>query len=239
MFNFASERGIIDFSPLMGMKRPEEKARARVLTNEEIKTFWNCLDLERSDIDIYHLTKLALKTILLTGQRPGEVASMTWKEIDGDWWVIPPEKRKNKEENCVPILPMMTEILDQAKIYSSDSQYVFTSSYNRDKPITVRALSNALRRHRAEMGVSDAYTPHDLRRTLRTRLAKLKVSDIVAERVLGHKLQGVLAIYNRYDYKVEKRQALALWERKLGQILGLSKPIKNVIPFVRQSIEAE
>lgn len=241
MFNFASERGIIEFSPLAGMRRGKESSRSRVLTDDEIKTLWNCLELERTDIDIYRVVKLALKAILLTGQRPGEVAGMSWDQIDGELWIIPADKRKNREENRIPILPMLANVIEQAKIYSSESPYVFRSSHyekpinqektvDQAKPVTVGALANAIRRHRAEMKI-DHFTPHDLRRTLRTRLAELGVSDIVAERVMGHKLQGVLGIYNRHGYDAEKRQALSRWEQRLREILGLSESNQNVIPF--------
>ncbi len=77
------------------------------------------------------------------------------------------------------------------------------------------------------MGINEHFTPQDLRRTLRTRLAEQGVSDIIAERILGHKLQGLLAVYNRYDYEKEKRQALALWEQRLSEILGLTEKNKN------------
>jgi integrase len=221
MFNFASERGICEHSPLTGMRRGKEKARARVLTDEEIKLLWEALDLEQKDIDIFRPTKLALKMILLTGQRPGEVSNMKWEDIDSEWWTLPAATTKTREENRVPVLPMMQGILDEARIYSWNTPHVFASSHNQGKPLTVRALSNAIRRHRTEIGITDHFTPHDLRRTLRTRLAELGVSDIVAERLLGHKLQGVLGIYNRHAYEDEKRQALTLWERKLKKILGI------------------
>jgi integrase len=229
MFNFASERGIIEHSPLAGMRRTKEKARARVLTDDEIKLLWEALDLERKDIDIFRPTKLALKVILLTGQRPGEVSSMKWEDLDGEWWTLPAATTKTREENRVPVLPMMQSILDEARIYSGNTPHVFASSHNLGRPLTVRALSNAIRRHRTEMGIPDHFTPHDLRRTLRTRLAEMGVSDIVAERVLGHKLQGVLAIYNRHHYEEEKKQALTLWERKLKAIVGIETEKAKVI----------
>lgn len=238
MFNFASERGIIDFSPLAGMRRGKENSRSRVLTDDEIKALWNCLDLERTDIDIYRLTKLALKAILLTGQRPGEVVGMTWAQIDGEWWTIPAEKTKNREANRIPILPILANVIEQAKVYSSGSLFVFRSSHSRndkDASITVGALANSIRRHSTEMGINERFTPHDLRRTLRTRLAEIGISDVIAERVLGHKLQGVLGIYNRHGYDTEKRQALALWEKRLREILDLSESISNVIPFEVQN----
>ena len=81
------------------------------------------------------------------------------------------------------------------------------------------------------MGIDARFTPHDLRRTLRTRLAELGVSDVVAERVLGHKLQGILGVYNRHSYDTEKRQALALWERRLSAILGHPDTPSNVLQF--------
>ena len=246
MFNFASERGIIDFSPLVGMRRGKESTRERVLTDDEIKILWNCLDLERTDIDIYHLVKLALKAILLTGQRPGEVVGMKWEHIVNDWWTIPAELTKTRNENRVPILPTMAELIDQAKKYSVNSQYVFVSARSplygfkrpqkakprkEDASITVGALANSLRRHRAEIEIIQPFTPHDLRRTVRTRLAEVGVSDMVAERLLGHKLQGVMGIYNRHSYDEEKRQALARWEKRLQEILGLTDPQQNVILF--------
>jgi len=79
------------------------------------------------------------------------------------------------------------------------------------------------------MKIPERFTPHDLRRTLRTKLAEIGISDVIAERVLGHKLQGVLGIYNRHSYDAEKKQALGLWEKRLQEILGLSDAISNVI----------
>ena len=75
-------------------------------------------------------------------------------------------------------------------------------------------------RHWEPIGV-EKFTPHDLRRTCRTGLATLKVSDIVAEKILSHSLQGVLGVYNRATYEPERRAALNLWE---NHILSLINP---------------
>lgn len=238
MFNFASERGIIEHSPLTGMRRLHEKPRSRVLNDDEIIILWSALDLENKNIDIYRVSKLALKLILLTGQRPGEICGMAFAEIDfeSSFWNIPAGRMKNSEPQRVPLCPMALEIIEQARTYSPNSGNVFRSSYKPEKPITRQALARAVSRHWSEIGMQGAFTPHDLRRTLRTKLAELGVSDIVAERVLGHKLQGMMAVYNRHGYDTEKRQALALWERRLREILGISEPISNVIPFEVQNV---
>ena len=241
MFNFAAERGIVEHSPMTGLRKPQEKSRSRVLADDEIKALWTALDLENKDIDIYRVVKLALKLIILTGQRPGEVSSMAWDEIDeeGGFWDIPAGRMKNAEAQRVPLCPMALGVIKQAKIYSNPDEcdFVFRSSHKPKQPISRQALTRAIRRHWSEMKIDDdkkiekAFTPHDLRRTLRTKLAELGVSDIVAERVLGHKLQGMMAVYNRHGYDLEKRQALQVWELRLQEILGQSESAQNVIPF--------
>lgn len=226
MFNFASERGIIEHSPLVGMKRPEEKSRARVLSDDEIRLFWNALDPENTAIDIYRTSRLAIKLILLTGQRPGEVCGMSFGEIDRErFWNIPATRRKNSEPQRIPLCQMALDIIEQAKFYSGDSGHVFRSSYKPEQALSRQAVTRAISRHWREMGIKEAFTPHDLRRTLRTKLAELGIEDIVAERVLGHKLQGMLAVYNRHSYDTEKRQALIKWEARLQKILGIGEAV--------------
>jgi len=239
-FNFAAERGIIDDSPCLRIRKPKETGRARVLTDEEIKMLWKALEVKNKMIDMYVVSKLAMKMILLTGQRPGEVCGMTWDELNDGFWNIPAARMKGNADHRVPLNSMALEVIEQARPYSGDSRYVFRSSHKDDSPMTAHALSRALVRHWQEMGYkedAERFTPHDLRRSLRTRLAALGIQDVIAERVLGHKLQGVLAVYNRYDYDQEKRQALDMWERELRRIIGIEIPRPGkVVAFRRKSI---
>jgi len=235
MFNFAAERGILEHSPLAGMRKKAEQTRQRVLTDEEIKLLWAALDLDNMTMDIYRVSKLALKMILLTGQRPGEVCGMTWDEIDNEgFWNIPAERRKGKVAQRVPLTGMALEIIEQARTYSRENRFVFTSSHIDNGPMTSHALSKAILRHWQELGFSEKWTPHDLRRTLRTRLAEIGIDDVVAERVLGHKLQGIMAVYNRHGYDNEKRQALEQWAKKLRQIAGIEEPEQGKIIEMRR-----
>ncbi len=235
LFNFAAERGVIDDSPCTRIRKVPEKPRTRVLTDDEIKMVWEALDLENKKIDVYRVSKLALKMILLTGQRPGEVCGMTWAELSEDrFWNIPGERMKNSEPNRVPLCPLALDIIEQARPYSSDCDFVFQSSYKPGQAITRSAMTRAINRHWSEMKIEQKFTPHDLRRTLRTRLAEMGVNDLVAERVLGHKLQGMMAVYNRHSYDTEKRQALLRWEDRLLEIVGFNVSDKSkVIQFRR------
>jgi len=235
MFNFAAERGILENSPLAGMRKKPEQTRQRVLDDGEIKLLWAALDLDNMTMDIFRVSKLALKMILLTGQRPGEVCGMTWDEIDdAGCWNIPAERRKGNVPQSVPLNGMALDILERARSYSGESPFVFTSSHKNNEPMTTHALSKALLRHWEQIEFKEQFTPHDLRRTLRTRLAEIGIDDVVAERVLGHKLQGIMAVYNRHGYDAEKRQALEKWAKKLRQIVGIEEPVTdNVIQMRR------
>jgi integrase len=233
LFNFAAERGVIEDSPCTRIRKLTETNKNRVLTDAEIKLLWEALDLGRKDIDIFWTTKMVLKMIFLTGQRSGEICGMTWNEIlDRNIWVIPAARMKNNQEHKLPLTDTAKGIIEQARTLLGDGgPFVFCSPY-RDKPLTPHSLSRAILRHREEMGIEDPFTPHDIRRTVRTRLAELKVDEFIAERVMGHKLQGMLAVYNQYDYLLEKRKALEAWEKRLKAIVGI-KTVRsgNVIPF--------
>ncbi len=231
-FNFCAERGVIDDSPCTRIRRVKEQPRQRILTDDELKKFWSGLN----EIDIWPVTRLALKFLLVTGQRPGEIVGATWDEIDGNVWTIPAERMKNREEHVVPLSELALDILEEASNLFN-KLFIFPSSFNEGKkPVTRASLGRAIIRHLNDgrqknnernskhLGI-DKFTPHDLRRTVRSKLAELGIDDVVAERVLSHKLQGVAAVYNRYDYFKEKKMALERWERHLRILVGL--PVKD------------
>lgn len=234
MFKVAIKRGVIETSPCTDFDKAEEAHRERVLSDEEIKLVWAALNPANKDVDIYAITKLAIKMVLVTGQRPGEVCGMAEDELDLEtkFWTIPASRMKGKTAHRVPLTNTALEIITQARAYSGDSPYVFKAPHM-DKPLTSNALPKAMRRHwEKEIGIPEAATPHDMRRTVRTRLAEIGVEDIIAERVLAHKLQGIVKVYNHYAYDKEKRQALTQWETKLRLIVGLDKPeTARVIPI--------
>ena len=239
LFSFALDRGIIEEPLAMPRKKSEkDRTRSRVLSDEEIRLFWEATDPDNLKIDMFRQTKLALRLILLTGQRPGEVVGMGWQELDdvGNW-NIPAARMKGKRPHTVPLPSLAHELLEEARKIPAriearkiqkmnptpmpDENFVFCSSHGTGH-VTVNAMSMALRRHYPAMGRAKArFTPHDLRRTMRTRLAEIGVDDVVAEKLLAHKLQGVLGIYNRHAYLDEKRAAMMRWEANLKRLVGI------------------
>ena len=154
MFNFAVERDILTHTPCYGVKHPAPKvSRERVLSVTEIDTFWHNLEGCAMSPEIRN----ALKLILTTAQRPGEVIGMHTAEIDGEWWTIPAERAKNKKAHRV-YLPAMAraiviEAIDQAKAareIAADQEYsgfVFPTPHKKkDQSIAPQALVVAVSR---------------------------------------------------------------------------------------------
>lgn len=244
LFRFAVERDIVETSPaLLLPKKSPETERERVLSDKEIVTFWCGLERSRS----LPMTRTALRLILLTGQRPGEVAGMRWDELDlsAAVWRLPAERVKNRRAHTVPLSAMVLELIELAREQSTSGVYVFPGSgRNLAGHIKTDALSgaiaNALRAgcfDDAEGNSPEPHTAHDLRRTCRTGLARLGVSPIVAERVLNHALPlpAVAAVYDRHDYLTEMRTALGSWAEHVRALVGGQSPVSNVVPLVRGS----
>lgn len=258
LFDWAVDREYIEASPAASI-RPKsiapkgqknalkQNSRKRVLDHEEIASFWKLVE----GSGVHGLTAIALKLVLLTGQRPGEVAGMRLSEIHGDFWVIPQERRlKTETEQRVPLCATASDLIEQAqeevmrlskrrKVEPSD--YVFETRPG--APMSVGALSKATNHYALALKSRDAQTwghwrPHDLRRTARTEITACGFPEEIAERVIGHERKGIVSVYNQHNYDAEKRAALEAWERRLLNIVrGKLKDSTNVVPMVRAAQE--
>lgn len=69
------------------------------------------------------------------------------------------------------------------------------------------------------------WVPHDLRRTVATHLNDIGIAPHVVEKILNHRMQGVMAVYNKADYWDERVEALKLWNEKIKQIIADDKVV--------------
>jgi len=222
LFNFAVDRGVIDISPCARLPRQRERHKDRALDDAEIVTLWQRLEQAAMDPG----TRLALKLVLVTGQRPGEVCGMGEDELEGATWTIPAARRKSARhaagDHVVPLSPLALELIEQARAHNHGEPWLFPAPSLKGA-LAPAALPTAVRRNRPALRVAP-FTPHDLRRSARTGLARLGVSDVVAERVLGHALGGLVAVYNAHAYDAEKRAALEAWGAHLQRLLAGEAP---------------
>jgi integrase len=84
------------------------------------------------------------------------------------------------------------------------------------------AVQAWLQRWCRDHGIESAFTPHDLRRTVSTRMHELGIDSFVVEKILNHKLGGVLAIYNRHDYAKQRVEAQEQWGKALSSLVSRS-----------------
>ncbi|MDA1023724.1 MAG: tyrosine-type recombinase/integrase [Proteobacteria bacterium] len=219
----------LPFNPALRLDAPgEETTRDRVYTDEEIKSLWEAFG-------DFGISGAVFKMILITGQRPGEVAGMEWKEIDGNLWTIPGARTKNKRVHVVPLNDMALEELNQAP--RLHEHWVFPSPKGKDQPITNtgKAVRGAYGKKKSGRSIRDSskvndFTPHDLRRTLSTGLTKLGFSRFIVDRLLNHVEPGVGGVYDRYDYRKEKTEAAEAWGRHLEGIVGDSGNVVQLLP---------
>jgi len=233
MFSYAINiQGIKMVHPFLMMERPnDEESRKRVLDESEIKAFWSNLDA----CIMGEPLKRALKLILVTGQRPGEIIAMHRSEIDGDWWEIPASRSKNKLSHRVFLTATAKVLIGEAEGFIFESPVFPADSKakppNPGKPYGERTLTCGIKDnlpHTPESKVVDRlriahFTPHDLRRTTATQWAELGVSDDMIDRLQNHvskRKQSVGHIYNRYSYAKEKQMAMEQWDRKLNYIVN-------------------
>jgi integrase len=199
-------------------RRSEAAARARILSDDEIRILWPALGN-------HGVFGGLLKCLLLTAQRRSEVAGMTVSEVGADGvWEIPAERFKGKRVHAVPLSGAVLALI---RAQSPVNGFLFPSS-------TGTAYSSFGEGKAAvDAAVPMAHwTLHDLRRTARSLMSRAGVSADVGERVIGHVIGGVRGVYDRHSYESEKRDAA---ERLASMIERIIDPVANVVPLARKA----
>jgi integrase len=212
---------IVPIVPGMARIKPDDRARSRVLTDEELRRVWRTAS-ERNDP-----FAAMVRFMLLTAARRSEAAGLTWDEIiiDGEagrCWLLPATRNKVKVDLVRPLSKAAQELLD-AQPRIDGCPYVFT--YGRTALATFSQCKAAFD---DACGVSN-WTLHDLRRTSRTLMSRAGVISDHAEECLGHLLSGVRKTYNRDDFKPQKRIAFEALAVQIERIVY--PPLPNIVPM--------
>lgn len=248
LFMFAEGRGDIERSPVAALKAKELGITAieskRYLDELEVGRFWRALgdavpvaQVKRKDYrtgkvrtfkqrlqPLAAQTRAALRLLLLTGARSGELLKARWAnvDLDGATWTIPPEDQKlspaeaaKADPFVIPLAPAAVELFKALKQEAGKSPWVMASDAECGH-YEEKSLGHAMRKlcggksPRLELPGGEA-SPHDLRRTMRTWLGKLGVAPHVAERALNHSLGRIVKTYERHAYLEERRAAAEKW----------------------------
>jgi integrase len=179
-----------------GMSRSPKAARARILSDAELRAVWKAAESSGQFGAIVRL-------LLLSAQRREKVHSLRWDDVDGDVWTIRTAEREKGNPGKLKLPPIALDTI-RAQPRFVGNPYVFAGQHGAAWHI----LSGGPKRDfDAKCGVTD-WRLHDLRRTARSLMSRAGVQSEHAERVLGHAIGGVEGIYNRHNYDVEKADAL-------------------------------
>ncbi|WP_272538740.1 tyrosine-type recombinase/integrase [Providencia sp. PROV197] len=173
-----------------------------------------------SSIDKYmgsQIVRVALRVLILTGVRPGELRKAEWSEINFDTgvWEIPAEKMKMRRPHIVPLSEQVIDLLKQIHPISGSYQYIFPSRTDYRKHISDMALNTMIRR----MGYSGRATGHGFRHTMSTILHEQGYNTAWIETQLAHvDKNSIRGTYNHAQYIDGRREMLQWYADYMGAL---------------------
>jgi integrase len=149
---------------------------------------------------------------------------MAWENVDltNRIWSLPAARSKNGRGNRIPLSTRAVLILREMQTTGGSEGWVFPNAEGRH--IRGDSISRALSRLIKQFDLNH-FTPHDLRRTAATQISGMGVDRTTLRRILNHTDHSTTAIYDRYAYETEVRQALDKWSAKLDEILAEEEEI--------------
>jgi integrase len=220
VFSWGVKRKIIPSNPCRGVERNETKSRERVLANSEVPQFWT------ATAALDQVSGAALRAILLTGQRPGEVAHLRYEHIKDGWWELPgdPVKElgwpgtKNGQTHRVWLAEPVRALFPDAA-----AGFVFAGP----RGGAVTELDASMREVCSKLGI-DRATPHDLRRTFSSTVTRLGFGRDAMNRVTNHREGGIADVYDRHRYEAENQQIMTSVAAHL-MVLAEGRGASNVV----------
>jgi integrase len=233
LFGWAMERDIIAASPCPVMSKRSKllapkTMRQRVLDNDEIKLIWRATEANIYPADPF------LRLLLILGCRRNELARARWRELDlrkpgAETWTLKGERTKTGDPRIVPLPAIAVAMIAELPRFAA-GDFVFSALHGR-RPFT--AFSRMKARLDDKITALNGGVPleqwglHDLRRSMRTGLSALPIAPIVSELMIGHRQQGVAAIYDLHRYENEQREGFERWCARLRDIV--EEPPDNVV----------
>ena len=193
IFSWAIKQEILTVNPCKLVDRNPTTDRERVLSDAEVALLWPKLDP-------------ALKLMLLTGLRPGEVAAMQREHIVEGWWQLP-----GKPQGDWP----GTKNARDRRVWLSEPAQALIDQHLAEEGGQPRAL---LRDLVADLKLERA-TPHDLRRTCLTWITRLGFGRDAMDRIANHKTSKVTDVYDRHGYSDEDKRVMVAVARHVLSLI--------------------
>lgn len=210
VFQFAVLTQKVTYNPandLQGVLKAHKAQSYPTIGHNQIPEFLEKLETVKTS----DLTRLAIKALILTFVRQGELRRAKWTDINFETkeWRVRAETTKMRTLHHVPLSQQTIEILQQVKKITGDAEYVFASQYKRKYPYM---SENTINKVIHEMGYKGALVGHGFRSMASTILNENGFKPDVIERQLAHMPRDkVRAAYNRAEYLPERRKMMDWW----------------------------
>ncbi len=240
ILGYAVAHDHIDSNPATGMAKyltKRDKATIKKMASihwKQLPVFLKAID----ESDMFAQTELALRLLMLTWVRPGEIRYAKWDEFDIDkaMWTIPAERMKMNKAHKIPLSTQAVEILEKLKVFSGDSDFVLPGRMTAKKPISENTILFAIYR----IGYKDQMTAHGCRALASTWLNEEGMYQFngqprpfnadAIERQLAHgEPNKVRDVYNRADYLGEREIMMQVWADYIDQCADQSG---KVVPLI-------
>jgi integrase len=211
VFRYAVAHELLELNPMSELRagellKPRAVTHRLALAEKDLPSFLAKLAAYEGD----PITVAALRLLMLTAVRPGELRGARWTEIDTDAavWRIPAERMKMRAPHLVPLSRQALEVIEAARPLSTGRDLVFPSPYATGKALSENTFNSAL----ARMGFKGYATAHGFRALFSTVANERGHDSDVIERQLAHiERNKVRAAYHRAEYLAERAALLQWW----------------------------
>ena len=208
-------------NPVRGVERSREEPRDRVLADAEIEALGRALD----QIDDNPFPVAAIRFLMLTGWRSGEVLALRWGHADlQSGRLTLPSTKSGRDVRTVGALVL--RLLHEVPRVSGN-EYIFAGV--RGAPIAAKTLRTCFARACQRAGLTNV-RPHDIRRTVATRAASAGLSVLLLRDLLNHKTVTMAARYARRGGSALQEAQNASAERMAALLAGKAG---EVVPMER------
>ncbi len=223
MYGIRTERVIINpAASLKGALKTRKVEHHKALHKDEMPKFLKDLEAEKLHIS----TKLGMRFLILSGARSKNLRTAEWCEIklDDKMWRIDGGKMKTGQPHNIPLSTQAIQIIEQMGDMFGRSGYIFPSIRDYAKPMSVNALSQAIKR----MGYQGKTTVHGFRTTFSSTANEAGFDADVIEKALAHEERNkVRAAYHRAEYIEQRRELMQWW----GDLLENLEHGAKIIPI--------
>ncbi len=228
VYRYAVVHERIESNPMLDLKpsellKPRKAKHRAAMVDKDVPAFLAIVDAYQGEPS----TLAALRLLMLTAVRPGELRGARWAEIDTDAaeWRIPAGHMKMKAPHIVPLSRQAVRVLEAQRAISGTRDLVFPSPFYPSKPLSENTLNSAL----ARMGYKGEHSAHGFRALFSTVANECGHDADVIERHLAHvERNDVRAAYHRAEYLPQRRELVQWWAdyldgRKGGKVIGIGR----------------